>query len=204
VNPKTPAPVTAADPLGALGIMRIVPVVVIDDAALRTPAALAALAVIAAHGGLLAGAGTMLEPGQVAQAADAGARFAVSPGFDPDIIEACRAQSLPILPGAATATEIQQVRRAGLRTCKFFPAEACGGLNALTALSGPFPDMRFIPTGGIDPSNAPDYLDHPCVHVIGGNWMVPRELISEGRWDRIRQLCRQAAQIAASRQQPAR
>jgi 2-keto-3-deoxy-6-phosphogluconate aldolase len=131
VNPKTPAPVTAADPLDTLGIMSIVPVVVIDDVAqaaplakalvdgglscaeitLRTPAALPALAVIAAHGGLLAGAGTLLEPAQAAQAAGAGAHFAVSPGFDPDIIEACRAQSLPILPGAATATEIQQVRR---------------------------------------------------------------------------------------------
>ena len=92
------------------------------------------------------------------------------------------------------------MRRAGLRTCKFFPAETSGGLGALTALSGPFPDMRFIPTGGIGPSNAADYLGHPCVHAIGGSWMVPRDLISEGRWDRIRELCGQAAQIAARQQ----
>src|ERR1039457_384707 len=109
---------------------------------LRTPAARSAPAVMAADDGLLVGAGTLLEPqqaAQAAQAADACARFAVSPGFDPELLDACQAQSLPLLLGVATATEIQRVLRAGVRTCKFFPAESCGGLGALAALAGPFP-----------------------------------------------------------------
>ena len=217
MNPSQPVP--GVNAIDALGILGVIPVVVIDDVAqaapltealidgglygaeitLRTPAALPALAVMAGYDGFLVGAGTVLEPEQVAQVADVGAHFAVSPGFDPGLVDACQARSLPVMPGAVTATEIQQVRRAGLRTCKFFPAEASGGLAALTALSGPFPDMRFVPTGGIGPSNAPGYLDCPCVHAIGGTWMVARDLIAEGRWDRIRQLSVEAAKIAACR-----
>jgi 2-dehydro-3-deoxyphosphogluconate aldolase/(4S)-4-hydroxy-2-oxoglutarate aldolase len=97
---------------------------------LGMPAALAALAVMSYYPGFVAGAGTVLDAWQVAAAADAGARFAVSPGFDPDVVDACQNRSLPVLPGAVTATEIQWVRRAGLRACKFFPAEAAGGLRA--------------------------------------------------------------------------
>lgn len=215
--------VTAADPIGALGAIGVIPIVVIDDAAqaaplaeallsggingaeitLRTPAALAALAVMAACDGLLVGAGTLLEPQQAAQAADAGARFAVSPGFDPELLDACQAQSLPLLPGAATATEIQQVRRAGMRTCKFFPAESCGGLGALVALAGPFPEMRFVPTGGIGPSNVAGYLRLPSVHAVAGTWITPRDLIADGRWDLIRQRAAEAARIVRDRWRPA-
>ena len=215
---------TAVDPIDALGAVGIIPVVVIDAAAqaaplaealmsggingveitLRTPAALAALEVMAACDGLLAGAGTLLEPQQAAQAADAGARFAVSPGFDPELLNACRAQSLPFLPGAATATEIQRILRAGVRTCKFFPAESCGGLPALAALAGPFPEMRLVATGGISPSNAAGYLRFPPVHAVAGTWLAPRALISEGRWDLIRQRAAEAAQIVRDRGRPAR
>ncbi|MBV8201289.1 MAG: bifunctional 4-hydroxy-2-oxoglutarate aldolase/2-dehydro-3-deoxy-phosphogluconate aldolase [Acidobacteria bacterium] len=212
----------AASPAAALGRLGIVPVAVIDDVGdaaplteallaggiggaevtLRTPAALGALAVMARYPGFVAGAGTVLDAWQVAAAADAGARFAVSPGFDPDVVDACQNRSLPVLPGAVTATEIQRVRRAGLRACKFFPAEASGGLHALSALAAPFPDMRFVPTGGIGPANAGDYLAAPYVLAVGGTWMVTRELIAGRYWDRIRALAAQAAALAAER--PAR
>ena len=210
----------AAAPIDALGAIGIIPVVVIDDVGhaaplaeallaggiagaevtLRTSAALGALAVMARYPGFTAGAGTVLNPEQVAAAADAGAQYAVSPGFDPDVVAACLGRSLPVLPGAVTATEIQQVRRAGLRACKFFPAEAAGGLRTLSALAAPFPDMRFVPTGGIGRQNAAGYLAAPFVLAVGGTWMVTRELIADGRWDRIRELAAQAAALAAGRQ----
>jgi 2-dehydro-3-deoxyphosphogluconate aldolase / (4S)-4-hydroxy-2-oxoglutarate aldolase len=210
-------------PLGAFGRLGIIPVVVIDDVGhaapvaeallaggisgaeitLRTPAALGALAIMASYPDFVAGAGTVLDAWQVAAAADAGARFAVSPGFDPDVVDACQERSLPVMPGAVTATEIQRVRRAGLRACKFFPAEAAGGLRALSALAHPFPDMRFVATGGIGSANAPDYLAAPCVLAVGGTWMVTRDLIAGRRWDRIRDLAGQAASLAAD-SRPAR
>jgi 2-dehydro-3-deoxyphosphogluconate aldolase/(4S)-4-hydroxy-2-oxoglutarate aldolase len=170
------------------------------EVTLRTPAAFDALAVMARYPGFTAGAGTVLNPEQVAAAADAGAQYAVSPGFDPDVVAACVGRSLPVLPGAVTATENQQVRRAGLRACKFFPAEAAGGLRTLSALAAPFPDMRFVPTGGIGPENAAGYLAAPFVLAVGGTWMVTRELIADARWDRIRELAAQAAALAAGRQ----
>jgi len=212
-------PPGAEDPVEILGTIGIVPVVVIDDPAkaaplakallaggigaaevtLRTSAALTAVEIMAGIPGFLAGVGTVLDPGQVAQAADAGARFAVSPGFDPEIVEACQSRALPVLPGVLTATEVQRVRRAGLTVCKFFPAEAAGGLRMLSALAAPFPEIRFVPTGGIGPANASGYLDAPFVHAIGGTWLVARELIAAARWDRIRALTAEAAAIAASR-----
>jgi 2-dehydro-3-deoxyphosphogluconate aldolase/(4S)-4-hydroxy-2-oxoglutarate aldolase len=213
-------PASAADdPIEILGSIGIIPVVVIDHAAqaaplaealiaggigtaeitLRTPAAIAALEIMAGYPGFLAGAGTLLDPAQVARVAGAGARFAVSPGFDPSVVDACQARAMPVIPGAVTATEIQKVRRTGVTVCKFFPAEATGGLRTLSALAGPFPEMRFVPTGGISPANAAGYLRAPCVHAIGGTWMVARELIVAGQWDQIRELTAQAAAIAAGR-----
>jgi 2-dehydro-3-deoxyphosphogluconate aldolase / (4S)-4-hydroxy-2-oxoglutarate aldolase len=213
--PAAPLP----DPIETLGSVGVIPVVVIDDytkaapltealaaggiyvaeITLRTPAAIPSLKIMAGCPGFLAGAGTLLDPRQVAQAADAGARFAVSPGFDPLVTDACQACSLPVLPGAVTATEIQRVRRAGIRVCKFFPAEPAGGVRTLSALAAPFPEMRFVPTGGISPSTALGYLRAPYVHAVGGSWMVARELIATGQWDRIRELTIQAAAMAASR-----
>lgn len=209
----------AGDPIETLGSVGVIPVVVIDDAAraaplaealasgginaaeitLRTPAAMAAIEIMAGYPGFLAGAGTLLDPNQVAMAADAGARFAVSPGYDPRVVDACQAHSLPVLPGAVTPTEIQHVRRAGLRICKFFPAEAAGGLRTLSAIAAPFPEMRFVPTGGISAATALGYLRAPYVHAIGGTWMVARELIAASRWDYIRELTIQAVALAASR-----
>jgi 2-dehydro-3-deoxyphosphogluconate aldolase / (4S)-4-hydroxy-2-oxoglutarate aldolase len=209
-------------PLGAVSGLGIIPVVVIDDVdqaaplaealiaggiggaeiTLRTAAALDALAVMARYPGLVAGVGTVLDAWQVAAAADAGAQFAVSPGFDPDVVDACQERALPVLPGAVTATEIQRVRRAGLAACKFFPAEASGGLRTLSALAAPFPEMRFVPTGGITPANASQYLAAPFVLAVGGTWMVATDLIASSRWDRIRELVAQAAALAAGRESP--
>lgn len=213
-----------AGPIDTLGTIGIIPVAVIDNASLarplaealmdggircaevtlRTRAALPALAAMAACDGFLAGAGTLLEPRQAAEAAHAGARFAVSPGFDPELLEACRAQDLPLLPGAATATEILRLHRAGIRTCKFFPAEGCGGRTTLMALAAPFPEMRFVPTGGIDATSAPGYLGLSCVHAVGGTWLCAPELVAGRRWHRIRQLSAQAVKIAAARPRASR
>jgi 2-dehydro-3-deoxyphosphogluconate aldolase / (4S)-4-hydroxy-2-oxoglutarate aldolase len=218
-----PGPAMAA-PIDVLGAIGVIPVVVIDDESLarplaealtdggircaeitlRTRAALPALAAMAACDGFLAGAGTVLEPAQAAEAARAGARFAVSPGFDPELLQACMAWALPLLPGAATTTEILRVHRAGIRICKFFPAEGCGGRTALNALAGPFHEMRFVPTGGIDAANAPGYLSLPCVHAVGGSWLVAPDLVAARRWDRIRQLSAQAVKIAAARPRSSR
>lgn len=210
-------PSGAEDPVEILGSIGIIPVVVIDDPAgaaplaeallaggigaaevtLRTSAALTVVETMAGIPGFLAGVGTVVDPGQVAQAAEAGARFAVSPGFDPGIVEACQSRALPVLPGVLTATEVQRVRRAGLTVCKFFPAEAAGGLRMLSALAAPFPKIRFVPSGGIGPATAPGYLDAPFVHAIGGTWLVARELIAAGEWDRIRTLTAEARRWAA-------
>jgi 2-dehydro-3-deoxyphosphogluconate aldolase/(4S)-4-hydroxy-2-oxoglutarate aldolase len=222
LTPPDAAP--ADDPIETLGAIGVIPVVVIDNAAsaaplaeallaggiraaeitLRTPAAMAALEIMAGYSGFLAGAGTLLDPGQAASAADAGARFAVSPGFDPRVVDACQACSLPVMPGAVTATEVQQVRRAGLTVCKFFPAESAGGLPMLAALSAPFQEMLFMPTGGIGPANAGNYLRAPFVHAIGGTWMAARALIAGCEWDRIRDLAAEAAIAAAEARQAIR
>lgn len=212
------------DPVEILGTIGIIPIVVIDDPAkaaplaeallaggvgvaevtLRTSGALAAMEIMAGIPGFLVGAGTVLDPSQVAHVTEAGARFAVSPGFDPEIVEACQSRALPVLPGAHTATEVQRVRRAGLTVCKFFPAEAAGGVRMLSALAAPFPEVRFVPTGGIGPATAPGYFDAPFVHAIGGTWPVARELIAAARWDRIRTLTAEAAAMAAGRRKSAR
>ena len=110
---------------------------------------------------------------------------------------------MPVLPGAATATEIQRARRAGLRVVKFFPAETLGGVRALDALSAPFPDMRFIPTGGIGPENLQPYLARSVVLAVGGSWMVPRQLIADQDWAQITRLARDAARLAAQSAPPA-
>ena len=128
----------------------------------------------------------------------------MSPGFDPELLDACRPQTLPLLPGAVTATEVQRVLPAGVRTCKFFPAESCGGLPALAALTAPFPEMRFVPTGGISSSNAAGYLCLRSVHAVAGTWLAPRDLIAEGRWDLVRQRVAGAAEIVRDRGRPAR
>jgi 2-dehydro-3-deoxyphosphogluconate aldolase / (4S)-4-hydroxy-2-oxoglutarate aldolase len=203
--------------LAQLARLRIVPVIIIDDLAaarpladalaggglgcveitLRTPDAVTAITRFAGNDRLLVGAGTILEPDQARAAVDAGARFVVSPGFDGEVVHCCQELGVPVLPGAATPTEIQQAQRAGLTAVKFFPAETLGGVTALDAMSGPFSGMTFAPTGGITAAKAPAYLQHRAVLAIGGSWMAPRKLIAAGDWQGIGQLAVQAAGLAA-------
>lgn len=188
--------------------IRIVPVVVIDDAAqagglaaalaaggircaeitLRTPAGLAAIAAAAATPDFVVGAGTVLTADQVDRCADAGARFIVSPGFDEAVVDRARELGLAVLPGVATATEIQRALRAGLQAVKFFPADQLGGLPAIAAFSAPFPGLKFMPSGGVSATNALDYLGHPAVFAVGGSWMVPRAAVVAGDFATIEAL----------------
>ncbi|MGY6519836.1 MAG: bifunctional 4-hydroxy-2-oxoglutarate aldolase/2-dehydro-3-deoxy-phosphogluconate aldolase [Lysobacteraceae bacterium] len=168
------------------------------EVTLRTPVALEAIAVIAAAvPGAVVGAGTVLEPNQLAATATAGARFAISPGASEALYRAGRTATIPLLPGVATATEVMAGLAAGWRHFKFFPAAAAGGVAALKAFVGPFPRARFCPTGGIDPSNLADYLALPNVLTVGGSWMVPAEALATGDWARVARLAAEA--VAATR-----
>ncbi|MBW8730794.1 MAG: bifunctional 4-hydroxy-2-oxoglutarate aldolase/2-dehydro-3-deoxy-phosphogluconate aldolase [Terrabacter sp.] len=192
----------------------ILPVVVIDDAdaaeslgralvaggirqaeiTLRTPAALEALRRMGAVPGLRVGAGTVLDADQAEAAIDAGASFIVSPGLADAVIAVCARRGVPAVPGVVTATEVMRARALGLRTLKFFPAEASGGRAAVAALSTVFPEIRFVPTGGIDAARAGEYLTLPSVVAVGGSWMVPRAALSARDFAAIESLCRQAVQ----------
>lgn len=192
--------------IGSLVTARLVPVIVIDDASgagdlaaalseggigavevtLRTDAGLDAMAAMAAHGGLIVGAGTVLTADQVDASAAAGARFIVSPGFDEDVVARAQELGLGVLPGVATATEVQRALRAGLAELKLFPADRLGGLAMIDSLSGPFPGIRFMPSGGVSPANAVEYLAHPSVFAISGSWMATRAAISAGDFEAIR------------------
>ena len=142
------------------------------EVTLRTPSALDAVRVMAAVPGAIVGAGTVLDATQLSQAVDAGARFIVSPGLTEPLALAARDAAIPFLPGIATAGDIMRGRDLGLDRFKFFPAEAAGGLSALSALAGPFGTMRFCPTGGIREHSARDWLAHPAVRCVGGSWIV--------------------------------
>jgi 2-dehydro-3-deoxyphosphogluconate aldolase / (4S)-4-hydroxy-2-oxoglutarate aldolase len=165
----------------------------------RTADAERALADLAEEGTLLVGAGTVIRPQQVDAARAAGARFIVSPGFDLRVVERCLELGLPVVPGVASASEIMAALAAGLPLVKLFPAEALGGLALLRALHGPFPDVRFIPTGGLTAENAPGYLQLPYVAAIGGSWMVAPSLIAAGDFDSITR--RTASALDAARPQ---
>jgi 2-dehydro-3-deoxyphosphogluconate aldolase/(4S)-4-hydroxy-2-oxoglutarate aldolase len=167
---------------------------------LRTPTALAALGAVAralpqAH----VGVGTALSVDDLRRAADAGARFAVSPGFDPGMAEAARAAPLDWLPGAVTASEIMQARNAGFTTLKFFPAQKSGGTAALKAFAPVFADVAFCPTGGLDQKLAAEYLACPNVVATGGTWMMPKDAIAARDWRRIEQLARAACEARTAR-----
>ncbi|WP_121065494.1 bifunctional 4-hydroxy-2-oxoglutarate aldolase/2-dehydro-3-deoxy-phosphogluconate aldolase [Chachezhania antarctica] len=179
----------AAIPLARALVDGGVPVL---EVTLRTPNALDVIREMATVPGAIVGAGTLLSAADVAAAKAAGAQFGVSPGATDALIEACRAEGLPLLPGAATASEVMKLREQGFRMLKFFPAEAVGGVAALKGLYGPLADMRFCPTGGVNPKNLADYLALPNVVCAGGSWLAPDDLVSEGRWDEIRDLAAQA------------
>ena len=167
------------------------------EVTLRTPAALDAIARIAAEvENALVGAGTVLRPADARAAKAAGAGFAVSPGLIGDLAVAARDEGLPLLPGVTTASEIMAGLDLGLSRFKFFPAETSGGAAAVKAFSGPFPAIRFCPTGGITPANAPDYLALPNVACVGGSWLAPAEAVRAGDWGRIERLAHEAAALA--------
>jgi 2-dehydro-3-deoxyphosphogluconate aldolase/(4S)-4-hydroxy-2-oxoglutarate aldolase len=146
----------------------------------RTPAAAAAISTLAARGDLMVGAGTVVEPGQVDVAVDAGATFVVSPGLSRDVVARCRELDVPVLPGVATPSDVMAAIQLGCSVLKYFPASVMGGSAGLATLAAAFPAVRFVPTGGITAGNAADYLAQPSVLAVGGSWMAPPPLIASG------------------------
>ena len=184
---------------------RLVPVVVVDrtdralplaetlsgsglpsaEVTLRTPSALDVISAMAAHPGFVVGAGTVVRPEQVEQALSAGARYVVSPGYSAAVDRECRRLDVLLVPGIATATELQTALDAGREVVKFFPAAAAGGAAMVSALSAPFPSARFVPTGGIGAGDVADYLRLPAVLAVGGTWLAPRDVVDAGDFERI-------------------
>ncbi len=165
------------------------------EVTMRTPVALQAIAAMSAIPGGVVGAGTVLDAGQAKAAVEAGAKFLVSPGMTPELLDAAAALGVPILPGVATASEAMVARERGLRILKFFPAGPAGGPNYLKALSSPLQEIRFCPTGGVSLENARDYLELPNVICVGGSWVAPGNAIKSKDWSRIETLAREAAAI---------
>lgn len=170
----------------------------VAEVTLRTPAGLDAIRAMAARGGLLVGAGTVTSIEQVDAAVEAGARFVVSPGLDTDVVRRCSTRGVAVLPGVATATELQAAVRLGVTMVKLFPAEVVGGLALVQALAAPFPEIRFVPTGGITPDSVIDYLSCPAVAAVGGSWLATRALLADGAWTTIVDNCRLAVAAVAS------
>ena len=163
------------------------------EVTLRTPQALACMEAIARDvPEAVVGAGTVRSHADAQAAVNAGARFAVSPGYTSALGQACRALGLPLLPGVATGSEIMQAQADGYQQLKFFPALQAGGLAMLKAWSGPFFDVDFCPTGGLTPENAPQFLALPNVRCVGGSWLVPADALAAGDWARITALAAQA------------
>ncbi len=207
---------THTPPLTALQVMQdaaVIPVIVLNDVAhavplaralvdggirmleitLRTPQALACMEAIAKEvPEAVVGAGTVRSRADAQAAASAGARFAVSPGYTPEVGQACRDVGLPLLPGVATGSEIMAAQQDGYSELKFFPAMQAGGAAMLKAWSGPFTDARFCPTGGVTPGNAKELLALPNVICVGGSWLAPQEMMVNGHWGRITELAREA------------
>ena len=167
------------------------------EVTLRTPQALEALRAIAAEvPEAVVGAGTVRSAQDARAAAQAGARFAVSPGYTRNLSHACAGEGLCLLPGVATGSEILQAQEDGHTELKFFPAVQAGGAAMLKAWSGPFFDVRFCPTGGITPANAGEFLSLPNVACVGGSWLVPADALARGDWARIEALAKQATSLS--------
>jgi 2-dehydro-3-deoxyphosphogluconate aldolase/(4S)-4-hydroxy-2-oxoglutarate aldolase len=166
------------------------------EVTLRTPAGLESIRRIAAEvKDAIVGVGTISRPEDFTQAAAAGAKFGVSPGLTPALIEGARASGLPLLPGVMTPSDVIAARAAGFVELKLFPAQQAGGIGMLKALGSPFPDVTFCPTGGVTPETAPDFLVLPNVACVGGSWLTPKELVAKGDWRRITELAREAAAL---------
>ncbi|MDP9841990.1 bifunctional 4-hydroxy-2-oxoglutarate aldolase/2-dehydro-3-deoxy-phosphogluconate aldolase [Streptosporangium lutulentum] len=202
--------------MSLLAIAPVIPVVVIDDletavplaralvagglpvieVTLRTAHALKAIQRIAAEvPEAVIGAGTVRVQADVLASVKAGAKFLVSPGSTPALLDAMEASGVPFLPGVATASEVMTLAERGLTEMKFFPAEAAGGLPYLKSLGGPLPDIRFCPTGGIRLATAPDYLALPNVGCVGGTWLTPADALAAGDYARIEKLAAEAAAL---------
>ena len=202
--------------LKKLAACGIVPVVVLDDTKDAVPTARALLAggvdvmeitfrtaaaadsiraVRESCPEMLVGAGTVITLDQCKQALECGAKFIVSPGFDPEVVSWCAERNVPITPGCVTPTEIMAAMKRGLNVVKFFPAGVYGGLKAMKTLSAPFGGIKFIPTGGVDAKNLKEYLEAPFIHAVGGSWLCPKKEITAGNFDAVRALCREASEI---------
>ena len=194
----------------------VVPVVVLDDAkdaiptaralltggvdvmeiTFRTAAAADSIKAVSENcPDMLVGAGTVVTLDQCKQALECGAKFIVSPGFDPEVVSWCAERNVPVTPGCVTPTEIMAAMKLGLNVVKFFPAGVYGGLKAMKSLSAPFGGVKFIPTGGVDAKNLKEYLEAPFVHAVGGSWLCPKKEIAVGNFDAITALCREASEI---------
>ncbi len=198
--------------------IRLVPVVAIDNAddteglcsalvagdipcaeiTFRTAAAPEAIRIAAKNPDMLVGAGTVLSIDQAKQAVDCGAKFIVSPGFSPKVVQWCLDNNVPVTPGTCTPTDIQMAVDFGLEVVKFFPAESYGGLSTLKALAAPYTKMKFMPTGGITTKNVTEYLAFNKVIACGGSWMVKGELITGKKFDEITAISKEAAALAKS------
>jgi len=162
----------------------------------RTPAAASAIRTLCnSHPGILVGAGTILTKSDAETAVDAGASFVVTPGFDGDLVDWCLDQRIPVIPGVMTPTDINAAINRKLNVLKFFPAEAAGGIKTLKAISGPYGNIKFVPTGGITLGNLEEYLSLPNVVACGGSWLVKKDQISSGEFDKIESLVREAVQL---------
>lgn len=195
--------------------MRVIPVVAIENAqdaaqladtliegglpcaeiTFRTAAAVDAMRIMAQRGDILVGAGTVLKVDQVKTAVDVGAQFMVSPGFNPKVVGYCVENNITITPGISTPSDIEAALECGVDVLKFFPAEAFGGLNTLKAMSGPYGNVRFVPTGGISPANLVEYLQFPKTLACGGTWIAKTGLIAEGNFDQILRNAREAVAL---------
>lgn len=204
--------------ISILKLQPVVPVLVIKDLAhavplaralvagglkaieitLRTPVALQAIRAVADEvEGAVPGAGTVLNAKQYHQAVEAGSQFIVSPGTTLELLDVARKSPVPLLPGAATPSEVMALREEGYEVLKFFPAEQAGGAAYLKSLSSPLAGMLFCPTGGITPDNARDYLSLPNVVCVGGSWVAPTALVEAGDWDGITRLAEEACRLSA-------
>ena len=210
---------TKTPPFSALQVMQdspVIPVIVLNDVAhavpmaralvaggirmlevtLRTSQALACIEAIAKEvPEAIVGAGTVRNAADAKAAANAGAKFAVSPGYTPAVGQACRDEGLSLLPGVATGSEIMMAQEDGYTELKFFPAMQAGGPAMLKAWGGPFFDVRFCPTGGVTAQNASEFLSLSNVACVGGSWLVPAEALAKGDWARIEMLAREACQL---------
>ena len=147
---------------------------------------------------MLVGAGTVLTTKQVDRAAAAGAKFIVSPGFDPEIVDYCLEKKIPVFPGCITPSEVAQAVKRGLEVVKFFPAEQAGGVAMIKAMAAPYTVVKFMPTGGISAKNLKDYLSFGKILCCGGSWMVKGDMIRNGEFDKIRELTKEAVELVAS------